>query len=172
MNRERMNYIVVAIMILACALTRLAPHPANFTPVTAIALFAAVYFANPAFAFAVPLGAMLLSDSFIGFSLINPIIYLIMFAIAAGGLLLKRNFSLTSLIFTGIGASLFFFAASNFAVWAIWSMYPKTLSGLAECYIAAIPFYRNMIAGDFIYGALLFGTYAFAVRPAISKQFA
>lgn len=172
MKKDTVNFIVVALMITACAVSRLAPHPANFTPVTAMALFAAVYFANPLFAFAVPLGSMILSDAVIGFSLINPVIYVVMLIIAAGGLLLKRRFSPVNLVLTGLGASAFFFIATNFAVWAFWSMYPKNLSGLVECYISAIPFYRNMLAGDIVYGVLLFGAYAAGIRPVIDRAYA
>ena len=172
MKKEQMNYIIVALMILASALTRLAPHPANFTPVTAMALFAAVYFARPAFAFIVPLGAMLLSDLFLGFTLISPVIYAVMLAIACGGLLLKKRFSITSLLLTGLASSLFFFVTTNFAVWAIWDMYPKTLEGLVASYTAALPFYRNMAAGDLFYGFILFASYALAIRPALERQYA
>jgi hypothetical protein len=59
------------------------------------------------------------------------------------------------------GASLFasvsFFLASNFAVWAVWTMYPKTLDGLALCYAAGLPFFRNQIASDLIFTAAMFG---------------
>jgi hypothetical protein len=54
--------------------------------------------------------------------------------------------------------SVSFFVVSNFAVWATWrSMYPATLSGLAACYTAALPFFRNQIAADFLGTAVFFG---------------
>ena len=54
-------------------------------------------------------------------------------------------------------ASLSFFAISNFAVWALWNMYPKTLAGLAECYTMAIPFFRNTAVSDLLFAGAFFG---------------
>lgn len=172
MKKEYANYILVALMILASALTRLAPHPANFTPISAMALFAAVYFARPVYAFIVPLAAMFISDIFLGFTPITPLIYAVMLAIVCGGLVLKKRFSALSLIVTALASSLFFFISTNFAVWAIWDMYPKTLEGLGACYIAALPFYRNMAAGDLFFGAILFGSYALGLKPVLDRRFA
>jgi hypothetical protein len=39
-------------------------------------------------------------------------------------------------------------------------IYPKTAAGLWQCYVAAIPFFRNEFIGNFAYTALLFGGYA------------
>jgi hypothetical protein len=50
---------------------------------------------------------------------------------------------------------------TNFGVWAIDNLYPKTTAGLVDCYVAAIPFFRNMLLGDLLYSALLFGALAF-----------
>jgi hypothetical protein len=50
-----------------------------------------------------------------------------------------------------------FFVASNYAVWASGGMYPRTLSGLAACYAAAIPFYRNDLMSTAIVAGLAFG---------------
>lgn len=56
-----------------------------------------------------------------------------------------------------VSASVSFFMVSNFAVWAVWNMYPKTLGGLVDCYVAAVPFFRNTLAGDLFFSAVLFG---------------
>lgn len=37
------------------------------------------------------------------------------------------------------------------------SFYPKTGAGLIECYVAAIPFFKNTLLSDLFYTALLFG---------------
>jgi hypothetical protein len=50
-----------------------------------------------------------------------------------------------------------FFLVSNYAVWVGGNMYPKTLAGLAACYAAAIPFYRNDLLSTGIFCALAFG---------------
>lgn len=61
-----------------------------------------------------------------------------------------------------LAASVSFFMASNFAVWAAWNTYPKTFGGLMTCYAAAIPFFRHTAAGDLIFTALMFGVPAVA----------
>ena len=56
-----------------------------------------------------------------------------------------------------LGSSLFFFASTNFAVWASSGMYAADLDGLVRCYVAALPFLRNTVLGDMFWTALLFG---------------
>jgi hypothetical protein len=65
-----------------------------------------------------------------------------------------------------LASSLSFFAVSNFAVWACWSMYPKTIPGLMACYAAAIPFFRRGLAGDLLFTAVMFGVPALAAMLA------
>ena len=50
-----------------------------------------------------------------------------------------------------------FFILSNYAVWVGGDMYPHNLSGLAACYAAAIPFYRNDLLSTAIVAGLAFG---------------
>jgi hypothetical protein len=50
-----------------------------------------------------------------------------------------------------------FFLVSNYAVWVGGTMYPRTLAGLATCYAAAIPFYRNDLLATTIVAGLAFG---------------
>jgi hypothetical protein len=59
-----------------------------------------------------------------------------------------------------------FFLITNFGVWAFLNSYPRTVAGLAECYLAGIPFFWNTLAGDAVYAALLFGGFALAQRFA------
>jgi len=57
----------------------------------------------------------------------------------------------------GLAASILFFVVTNFGVWALDSLYPRTLEGLVICYVAAIPFFANTLAGTLFYTAVLFG---------------
>lgn len=68
-----------------------------------------------------------------------------------------------------LSASVSFFVISNFSVWAVWNMYPKTLGGLVECYVAAVPFFRNTLAGDLFFSAVLFGIGALVAGHASEK---
>ncbi len=56
-----------------------------------------------------------------------------------------------------VAGAVSFFVLTNFGVWALGTMYPKTLAGLEACFAAAIPFFRNMLVGDLFYTAVLFG---------------
>jgi len=80
------------------------------------------------------------------------------------GRLARKRSSIMGVGATVLGSSLFFFLATNFAVWAAGRLYPRTLSGLAACYVAAIPFYGNQIAGDAFYALILFGGYSLLAR--------
>lgn len=68
-----------------------------------------------------------------------------------------------------LGSSVGFFLVSNFAVWAVWAMYPKTLAGLGACYVAALPFFRNALAGDLAWTAVFFGAPVLATLFGLSE---
>jgi hypothetical protein len=67
-------------------------------------------------------------------------------------------------------SSVSFFIVSNFAVWACWSMYPKTVAGLMASYAAGIPFFRHTVAGDMLFSAVMFGVPALAALLARSGK--
>ena len=56
-----------------------------------------------------------------------------------------------------LAGSVSFFLISNFAVWAVWTMYPKNLGGLMACYFAGLPFFRNAVVSDLFFSAVFFG---------------
>jgi hypothetical protein len=156
--------MLLVAMILGAAAMRLLPHPSNFTPIGALALFAGAHFDDKRFAFIVPLAAMFLSDILIGFHGQMPVIYGAFAVIVAMGFLLKEKKTALKVTGASLIAATFFFVVSNFAVWASDRLYPITLQGLVTCYIAAIPFFQNWLAGTLFYAALLFGGFALAER--------
>lgn len=165
------RFAVFTGMIVAAALSRILPHPPNFAPINAIALFAGAYLADKkAFAFAVPLVAMLLSDATLelltgwGFHSGMWVIYGCMLVVTVLGFRHANNRSPLALGFSTFLASVLFFVVTNFAVWFSSGMYPQTLSGLQACYIAALPFFQNSLLGDAFYAAVLFGAAALAER--------
>ena len=134
---------MIAIIVIAI-LSRLIPHPPNFTPITAVALFSIINFKNKYIGLSIPLICLIISDLILGISLINLFVYLSFILISGIGLIFgKINFK--SILIS----SLIFFVVSNFGVWIIG--YPKTLEGFITCYIAAIPFFGWTIAGDLFY---------------------
>jgi len=151
-------------MILAAAALRLLPHPPNFEPIGALALFAGAQFEKKSWAFIIPLAAMLLSDAVIGFHSQMPVIYGAFALVVCMGFSLRQRRTLVPVMGMAFAASVLFFVVSNFGVWALDSMYPKTLAGLVTCYVAAIPFFGNTLAGSLFYTAVLFGGFALAER--------
>ncbi|MFH1405279.1 MAG: DUF6580 family putative transport protein [Patescibacteria group bacterium] len=158
---KKQAWLILAIAILFVVFgfaMRLLPHPPNFTPIGAIALFGALYLPRK-FALVIPLGAMLVSDAIIGFYS-----WPIMLAVYAGfaamvgiGLLVRKHKRFSTVLGGTIAGSLTFFLITNFAVWAFGSLYAPTLSGLVQCYYMALPFLRNTLAGDLFYVGVLVG---------------
>jgi hypothetical protein len=74
------------------------------------------------------------------------------------GLLLRNRIKPLNVLGAGLGTGVGFFLASNFAVWAFGNIaYAKNLSGLMECYIKAIPFFRNGLISDVLFSLVFFG---------------
>ena len=167
-----MNFLVAIILILFAAFSRLIPHPANFTPIAAIALFSGVYLDKKYFLI-VPFAAMLISDIFLGFHPMMIWVYGSFAAIALIGLWLKSHKSVGYIFGTTVVSSIIFFIVTNFGVWAA-GFYEYSLRGLAECYTLAIPFFRNSIAGDLIYVTAMFGIYElvkkYVLSPGLVKE--
>jgi hypothetical protein len=152
--------LVLTSMVLAAVASRLIPHPPNITAIASVALFGGACFADKRLAFLVPLTALLLSDLVLGFYRHMEGVYLSFALIVGIGLLLQRHRTVLTTAGAVLASSILFFGITNFYVWAFGTMYPHTASGLAACYTAAIPFFRNEMLGDFLYSALLFGGFA------------
>lgn len=165
----------IALIFLA-ALTRLLPHPDNFTPIGAMALFGAAYFSRQTLTLAVPFIALFFSDLLLnnivyrqyytGFTLITSWWIYAAFGLMmlVGWLLLRQKVSPARLVAASLFASAVFFFVSNFSTWAETTLYPKTAAGLMACYAAGLPFLKNTVMGDLFFSAVLFGTYEWAMR--------
>jgi hypothetical protein len=164
MTANHVRLLAVLSAILLAAALRLVPHPPNFTPVGAIALFAGAYLGRRGRAFAAPLGALLLSDMVLGFYPELAFVYLSTAATVAIGWVLMKRKTVIGVGLAAVASALLFFLVTNFGVWLVMDYYPKTLTGLAACYVAAIPFFQNTLAGDLFFSALLFGGFALAER--------
>lgn len=162
MKRILSSMIQPSIFILIGAVARIVPHPANFVPIAAMALFGGTYL-NKKQALILPLAAMVLSDFIIGFDSLHMRIsvygsFLIMVLV---GFWIKKHKNIKSIVAASVFSSIIFFVITNFAVWAFGTMYPKSLLGLIECYILAIPFFRNTLLGDLTYTGIFFGSYEY-----------
>ncbi len=159
-----MNILLALMLILFAAFSRLIPHAPNFTPVISIALFAGAYL-KKRYAFLVPVAALFLSDAVIGFYDLGSMafVYGTLLLIAALGLMLEKKISAGRILGLSLSGAVIFFITTNFAVWLFpGSMYPKTLAGLAQCYVMAIPFFGNTMLSTLIYSAAMFGVYELA----------
>lgn len=171
MEKISPRFWILSLMILAAAFVRLIPHPPNFAPIAAMALFSGAYFNKKSFAFAVPLAAMFLTDAIIGFHSSMWIVYLSFALIVVIGMFMLKKISIKNVVVASVTASISFFVITNFGVWAFGTMYPKNIAGLIECYIAAIPFIQNTLLGDLFYSGIMFGMFEFAKskHPVLSQ---
>jgi len=159
-NNSRILALLSAIL-LAAAL-RLVPHPPNFAPIGAMALFSGAYLGRRTLAFVAPLAAMLLSDTVLGFHSGMIFVYASVALITILGAMTLRKRSPVRIGLAAVAGSVLFFAVSNFGVWALGDMYPHNIAGLVACYVAAIPYFQNTLAGDLFYATLLFGGFRIA----------
>lgn len=157
--------------VLLAALARLIPHPPNVAPVAAMALFGGAHFARKGWAVAVPLAVMLISDTLLGFHGLMPVVYFVFAAIVGIGFLLRDRRTPFQIAGASVAGSVLFFVVTNFGVWMVGSLYPKTLEGLVACYTIAIPLFQNTVLGDAFFVSVLFGGFALAERrfPALSR---
>jgi len=157
-----MSFLLAVLLVVFAALSRFIPHPDNFAPIAAMALFGGVYFGRR-YAFIVPLAAMVVSDYFIGFHNTIPYVYGSFILVGLIGIWLQRHKSIGWIFGATLTSSALFFVVTNFGVW-VTGAYPQTFTGLVECYVAAIPFFRNTVLGDLLYVAVLFGLYESALH--------
>ena len=157
--------LVFAMMVLAAAL-RLAPHPWNFTPVGAIALFSGAMVRDRRTAFLFPVLVMFATDLIIGFNKLSPLVYASFLLSVLIGRFLNQKRNLSRIAGATFLGALQFFLITNFGVWAFLNSYPRTGAGLAACYFAGLPLFWNTLAGDALYVTLLFGGFLLAERLA------
>ena len=144
-------------LILILVFARLIPHPPNFTPIIAAAIVSGYFFKNINLSLLTLLIAMLISDLFIGFYENVIFVYASLLLITFVFHKISNKINFKNLFIYGFAGSLIFFAVSNFGVWALGSpgvydiAYEKSLSGLIECYILAIPFFGNTFLSTLIF---------------------
>lgn len=160
-----MKYGLIVGLIVLALVGRLIPHPDNFTPMLAVALFGGTMLPGR-MAYWIPLVAMFLSDLLMGNSITSttPVIYGCFAAGAGLGRWLGQSRTWARMGLAVLAGSILFYVATNFAVWATPNglyphTYPHTFDGLTECYVMALPFFRNQIAGNFLWSATLFGLF-------------
>jgi len=172
-QKETLLYrtLLALVLIVLAAALRIAPHPWNFAPVGAMALFAGALLRDRRLAFLFPLLALFAGDLFVGFHKLMFIVYASFLVNVVIGLWLRDRRTIARISLATLLGAIQFFLVTNFAVWQFLSGFPPTASGFLACYIAGIPFFWNTLAGDAFYSTLLFGGYALAERlfPALRQ---
>ena len=154
---------VALVIILIGAGLRLLPHPPNFAPITAIALFGGVYLTRRK-ALLLPILAMVISDIFIGYYELSLMIAVygsfLLFVLL--GFWLKKHKKWYTVLGSSVLAAITFFLLTNFAVWLFAPWYAKNIFGLIQCFLMALPFFRNTLLGNLFYVPCFFGAYEIA----------
>ena len=138
-------------LIFFLAFFRLIPHPPNFTPIIAVAILSSYFFRNIYLSFFVMLMSMLISDIFIGFYNNMFFVYISLFLIISIFFKLSNKINYKNLFLFGLSGSLIFYLISNFGVWILGDLYQKNINGLLDCYILAIPFFKNTLLSTIIF---------------------
>lgn len=184
------KYLLIGLFLLIALLSRFVflvdgiSQLPNFSAIGALILFSASYL-NSFKKFLLPLGLLWFSDLilnnlvyskyFTHFQLFSdPWVMLSYFLCILLAIYFLRKPDWTRLFSSAIATAVVFYLVSNFAVWMNGTMYPKTISGLGQCYLVAIPFFRNAILGNLVYGFLFFGIYEYAASRSheIKSNFA
>ncbi len=175
MNNNKSLLLITVLLIFTGALLRLIPHPANFAPIGALAIFGGMTIREKKYGLLLPLVALLLSDLLFELFTTTPGFYGGVQYFVYGAFLLitflssfVKRVSASNVIFACIWSGVIFFVLSNFGVWAMGSYYPKTFAGLSLCFSAAIPFYSNdffgnmalnTLWGNLFFSGVLFGAF-------------
>lgn len=167
------NVLFLISLIGLAALTRLLPHPPNFTAVTAIGLFGGALFTQKLLRYLIPLAAIFVSDIFLnnlvyssfndGFTLFNAYalwvyIPIILLSFVAPYLIKKVN--VKNVVVASVAGSAIFYLISNFGAFLVDPVYVKNGAGLVSAYVAGLPFFMNTLISALFFSGILFGSYA------------
>ena len=171
MNKKHIQIIIVLTLITLGFISRLLPHPANFAPIGAIALFCGMYLPRK-WSIVAPIAALFVSDLIIG--LYNPkmmiAVYLSFAIMVVCGHFAHTKKTLARVAGVTTLGSILFFLITNAAVWLFGTMYPPTLAGLIQSYEMAIPFFRNSFMADIFYVGILVGSAELAMKQIYKKM--
>ena len=151
------------LFVVFAVLFRFLPHQYGFAPVVACLLFFGAHQSRKRMW--IPVVLLIASDL-----LLNKFVYAYPLAadqyvtwvwygaIVLLGSTLQKNSSVLRILGTALASSVSFFLISNFAVWAVYNMYPKTVQGLMISYEVGLPFFRRALEGDLLFTAAMFAT--------------
>jgi hypothetical protein len=177
-NRESLKELTVFGLLLAIGvLGRWAQPEWNFTPTAAVAALGGFYFRRLLPAVLLPVTVLVISDVWLTphdswpvFATVQAMM-LVPMVIGRSARHATEKQTAWRWALCGFVPATAFFVVTNFAVWSFTSLYDKSWTGLQQCYLAAVPFYRAMLAGDVFYLIVLGGCLAIAraatLRPPL-----
>ena len=118
---------LVVVFLLFAAIVRILPHPWNFTPIGAMALFSGAKLGKKWQAFLFPLAGLFLGDLFVGFHRLIPIVYFSFCISVLIGMAFRRKQTPGPLSLATLLGAIQFFLITNFGMWAMGTMsiYPR-----------------------------------------------
>ena len=145
-----MNLKIAIFVFLALAVTRFIPHPPNFTSLIALSLYVPIVFGLQSILLVV--AAFFVTDLVIGF---HSLLFFTWGSVVLIGFLSKYFYQNIYYRFSGaLIGSIIFYIVSNFGVWVSGS-YGFTLTGLMNCYIAAIPFFSYTVISTILFSSII-----------------
>jgi len=163
------HYILPICVIFILSLSRIIPHPPNFTPILAVGIFSGFYFKNFIISVFIVISSMFVGDLYLGFHNTMFFTYVSLFIAVLLGILIKY-FKFKEIIFSGLASSVSFFIITNLGVWGLSGMYEKNLYGLIQSYTMAIPFFHNTLISTLIYLVIFKFLFEIAVQKKIIKK--
>ncbi len=155
-----MNKDIIKTCIFFCliiAISRLIPHPPNFTPIIAGAIFMP-FMVNRSLGIILPISIMFVSDLIIGLH------SLIIWTYGALALITLLSYQLIekkfiSLFRISLACPVIFYLLTNFGVWLNSTMYTSDLSGLIAAYIMGLPFLANSLVSTILFSSCFYAVY-------------
>lgn len=160
---------IAALLVALIVVARLLPHPPNFAPVMAVAIFAAFVLPSVRLSAGVVLLGLLLSDVVVGTYTLGVMASVYLMSVAAlwfGRHARTGNAPGAWVLGGSIASAVAFYVVTNAAVWAFTPYYEAGATGLVASWIAGLPFLKWTLAGNLVWTVALFSTGAAYVRLA------
>ena len=163
------SFILPVVIILVLSLTRLIPHPWNFSPMLADGVFSGFYFRQLYLSLFVVIFEMFIGDIFLGFHSLMFFTYVALAITVLIGLCVK-HFKFSEILYSGLSSSVCFFIITNFGAWLTHGeMYARNFSGLTQSYVMAIPFFQSTLISTFLYLLIFKLLFELALKRKIFK---
>ena len=163
-------YLLPILLIFVLSFSRLIPHPSNFTPIIATGIFAGFYFKQFYLSLFIVIFSMFIGDLFLGFHSTMFFTYISLSAAVVVGFFIK-DLKFNKILYSGLSSSIIFYIITNFGVWFSTALYEKSLTGLMQSYIMAIPFFHNTLISTLIYLAVFKLVFDLSIKKKIIKKY-